>query len=173
MFYACLYIDCGLPPGGSPLNIQRYLRPSPDPPGACLAYSFSSQSPLSRIQPQTHPKRKRYRIPKNIYASLIPSSINKKCYPTFSPNSFNCLESTCVGASVKRQLPFCVFGKAIVSRMDSNPVKIATSRSMPKATPACGGAPYSNALKINPNLFSASWEVKPIISNIFFCISFL
>src|SRR3989338_436019 len=104
MFYACLYIDCGLPPGGSPLNIQRYLRPSPDPPGACLAYSFSSQSPLSRIQPQTHPKRKRYRIPKNIYASLIPSSINKKCYPTFSPNSFNCLESTCVGASVKRQL---------------------------------------------------------------------
>ena len=56
------------------------------------------------------------------------------------------------GEPVIGSVPDCVFGKAITSRMFSSPARMATSRSMPKANPPCGGAPYSNGLRKKPNL---------------------
>ena len=46
-----------------------------------------------------------------------------------------------VGAWVNGSVPDWVLGKAMTSRMFSSPTSIATSRSMPKANPAWGGAP--------------------------------
>ena len=46
-----------------------------------------------------------------------------------------------VGALVSGSAPDWVLGKAITSRMFSSPTSRATSRSIPKANPACGGAP--------------------------------
>ena len=47
-------------------------------------------------------------------------------------------------------------GKAITSRMDLAPQRIATRRSNPKATPPWGGAPNSRASRRKPNFSSAS-----------------
>ena len=57
------------------------------------------------------------------------------------PNSSMASGAMLEGAPVIRSVPDCVFGKAITSLMLSSPRKIATSRSMPNAKPACGGAP--------------------------------
>ncbi len=46
-------------------------------------------------------------------------------------NSFNCLASTCAGASVSKQLACCVFGKAITSRIEPSPANNITKRSKP------------------------------------------
>src|SRR4029450_5409743 len=47
--------------------------------------------------------------------------------------------------------PDWVVGKPIPSRMFSSPTSSATSRSMPKANPAWGGAPSRKAATRNPN----------------------
>src|SRR5512147_2513519 len=60
------------------------------------------------------------------------------------------------GASVMTHVAFCVLGKAITSRMDVAPVRMAVSRSRPKARPPWGGAPNSSASSKNPNFFLAS-----------------
>ncbi len=46
--------------------------------------------------------------------------------------------------------------------MFSSPARMATRRSIPKANPPCGGAPYSNGLRKKPNLRSASSSSMPI-----------
>ena len=58
-----------------------------------------------------------------------------------SPSSASTPGATGFGAPVIGSDPDWVFGKAITSRMLSSPAKMATSRSMPTANPACGGAP--------------------------------
>src|SRR5579863_48984 len=70
------------------------------------------------------------------------------------------------GASVIRQIPFCVFGKAITSRIELSPARSMTRRSSPKAIPPWGGAPYSRASNRNPNLAAASSRLIPRRSNI-------
>ena len=59
------------------------------------------------------------------------------------------------GVSIIISLPELFFGKAIKSLIVSEPAKRETHLSKPKATPPCGGAPYLNALRRNPNCFSA------------------
>jgi len=50
-------------------------------------------------------------------------------------SSFSCLSLTCDGASVIKQVAFCVFGKAIASRIDSIPQISITNLSRPSAIP--------------------------------------
>src|SRR3972149_3194593 len=59
-------------------------------------------------------------------------------------SSRSCFGSTGEGASVLRQEPFWVFGKAITSRSDFAPARAIASRSSPKASPPWGGAPNSS-----------------------------
>ena len=82
------------------------------------------------------------------------------------PSSSSCFAITGVGAFVIGSAPLCVLGKAITSRMFSSPARIATNRSMPNANPPCGGAPYRNGLRKNPNLRSASSSLMPSSSKI-------
>ena len=77
------------------------------------------------------------------------------------PSWSSWLWATGDGEFVIGSAPDCVFGKAITSRMFSSPARMATRRSMPKAKPPCGGAPYSNGLRKNPNLRSASSSAMP------------
>ena len=46
-----------------------------------------------------------------------------------------------VGAPVNGSPPLAVFGKAITSLIESEPVNNAHTRSRPKAIPPCGGGP--------------------------------
>ena len=57
-------------------------------------------------------------------------------------SSRSCCLLTGVGASVMRQSAFCVLGKAMTSRIVSDPTSNITIRSSPSAIPPCGGAPY-------------------------------
>jgi hypothetical protein len=57
------------------------------------------------------------------------------------PASSRCCAVMGVGAPVSGSPPPPVFGNAITSRMESEPVIMATMRSMPKAMPPCGGGP--------------------------------
>ena len=66
-------------------------------------------------------------------------------------SSFNCDSSTLDGALVIKQDADCVFGKAIVSLIESTPSKIMVRRSIPKAMPPWGGQPYERASKKKPN----------------------
>ena len=50
-------------------------------------------------------------------------------------NSRNCFSATALGAWVSRHWARCVFGKAMTSRIDSEPVIMATIRSSPNAMP--------------------------------------
>jgi len=85
-----------------------------------------------------------------------------RCYVAiFSDNSISCSTLTRDGASVSGQAAFCVFGKAITSRIESAPVIIITNRSKPKAIPPWGGVPYSKASSRKPNLFRASSSPSP------------
>ena len=58
-------------------------------------------------------------------------------------------------------MPDWVLGKAMTSRMFSSPARMATRRSMPKANPPCGGAPYLNGLRKKPKRFCASSSLMP------------
>ena len=88
---------------------------------------------------------------------------------SFIDNSLSCVEATRDGASVMTQMAFCVLGKAITSRIDVAPVKIAVSRSRPKARPPWGGAPNSRASSRNPNFFRASSSAMFSSPNIWDC----
>ena len=66
-----------------------------------------------------------------------------------------------VGASVKRHADDCVLGNAIVSLIEGRFISIIINLSKPNAIPACGGHPYSNALRKKPNFFSISSSVRP------------
>ncbi len=87
---------------------------------------------------------------------------------TAIPSSLSCSFSTDEGASIITSRPALFLGKAIQSRMLSNPAKIETNRSNPKAIPPCGGAPYWKASIKNPNCSCARSSVKPNTENIFF-----
>ncbi len=52
------------------------------------------------------------------------------------------------GAPAIRSRPSLDLGNAMTSLMDLAPVRMAISRSSPKAIPACGGHPNSSALNI-------------------------
>ena len=56
-------------------------------------------------------------------------------------------------------------GNAMTSRMFGESESSMTIRSIPGATPACGGAPSLNALIIPPNLLSTTSRLYPVISN--------
>ena len=74
------------------------------------------------------------------------------------------------GAPVIRHCAVVVFGKAMTSRIDSVPAISAAMRSMPKAMPPCGGAPYFSASSRKPNFSSASSRPMPNRSNTADCI---
>ena len=63
------------------------------------------------------------------------------------------------------------FGKAITSRSELSPKSSMTSRSSPKAKPACGGVPYPNACTMKPKRVSISSAEKPSAENICCCTS--
>src|SRR5215469_11756838 len=85
-----------------------------------------------------------------------------------SPNSSSCPASTVDGASHIRSAPLAVLGKAITSRMFDSPAMSAMMRSYPNAMPPCGGVPYSNASRKNPNRSLAFSSVSPIMLKILF-----
>ena len=58
-----------------------------------------------------------------------------------SPRSASAPGASGFGAPVMGSEPDWVLGKAMTSRMLSSPAKMATSRSIPTAKPAWGGAP--------------------------------
>ena len=60
------------------------------------------------------------------------------------------------GDSVMRSVPEAVFGNAITSRIEDEPVRIMSMRSRPSAMPPCGGAPKRNASSRKPNFARAS-----------------
>ena len=86
------------------------------------------------------------------------------------PNSFNCSSVTTAGALTKGHAADCVFGKAITSRIELDPVINITKRSSPNAKPPCGGAPYLRASSKKPNFSRASSSPMPKISNTVCCI---
>ena len=55
--------------------------------------------------------------------------------------SLRCAEVIGVGAPVSGSPPLAVLGKAITSRIESEPVSSAQTLSSPKAIPPCGGGP--------------------------------
>jgi hypothetical protein len=57
------------------------------------------------------------------------------------PLSRRCASVIRVGAPVSGSPPLAVFGNAITSRMESEFVKSAQTRSRPSAIPPCGGGP--------------------------------
>ena len=74
------------------------------------------------------------------------------CTPTKRrPSSSYCPGSGIDGASSIGSVPDWVFGKAMTSRMFVWRARSAAQRSMPRAIPPCGGAPYSNASRTAPN----------------------
>src|SRR4249919_816348 len=84
--------------------------------------------------------------------------------------SASCASGTGDGAPVIRHCAVVVFGNAMTSRIDSVPAISAAMRSMPKAMPPCGGAPYLSASSRKPNLPSASSAPMPSSSNTALCI---
>ena len=66
-------------------------------------------------------------------------------------SSFSWFVLTSLGASVNKSEAEAVLGNRIVSRKFVLPANNMTSRSSPRATPPCGGAPNSNASSKNPN----------------------
>src|SRR3546814_5062473 len=89
---------------------------------------------------------------------------------TATCTSASCLSGIGDGAPVIRHCAVVVLGKAITSRIDSVPAISAAMRSMPKAMPPCGGAPYLRASGRKPNLASASSAPMPSSSNTALCI---
>jgi filamentous hemagglutinin family protein len=75
------------------------------------------------------------------------------------------------GAPVIRSLAFCVFGKAITSRIESRPPKSITQRSIPSAMPPCGGAPLRRASRRKPNRSRATSGLMPRSENTFSCVA--
>ena len=73
-----------------------------------------------------------------------------RCPGQHNPDGYD-LWSMGPGASSMTSRPLLFLGKAMQSRMLSRPAKIDTKRSRPKASPACGGAPYLKALMRKPN----------------------
>src|SRR5471032_267679 len=65
-------------------------------------------------------------------------------------SSRSCFASTGDGALAIRSTALAVFGKAITSRIDDSPARMATIRSRPRAMPPCGGVPYSSASRKKP-----------------------
>ena len=55
--------------------------------------------------------------------------------------SFRCAGVIGVGAPVSGSPPLAVLGNAITSRIESEPVNSAHTRSRPSAIPPCGGGP--------------------------------
>ena len=78
-----------------------------------------------------------------------------------SPSSSNCSVSGGEGASSIGSLPDWVLGKAMTSRMLVWLARSAAQRSMPRAIPPCGGAPYSNASRTAPNFSRIPSRVWP------------
>ena len=79
--------------------------------------------------------------------------------------------STLAGAPVIKSCPLFVLGKGITSFMEFS-FNIAISHlSIPKASPPCGGTPYFNTSRKNPNLSSSSSLLNPSFSNTFSCNS--
>ena len=89
----------------------------------------------------------------------------------FSASSWSGLTSA--GVSIIRQFAPCALGKATTSRKLSLPVRIIVKRSRPKAKPPCGGVPYLKASVRKPKRCCASSSDRPIILNIFACMSLL
>ena len=75
-----------------------------------------------------------------------------------SPSSSYCSGSGGDGASSIGSVPDWVLGKAMTSRMLVWSARSAAQRSMPSAMPPCGGAPYSNASRMAPNLLAHALE---------------
>src|SRR5450830_1147252 len=89
-------------------------------------------------------------VPPSFYTTLASALRKRIC------SSRNCFSSTSDGALVKRSCARWVLGKAITSRIESEPVIMVTMRSRPKARPPCGGAPYCRASSRKPNFSCAS-----------------
>ena len=68
-----------------------------------------------------------------------------------------------------RSLPFCVFGKAMTSLMFVVFTRCMTTRSSPRASPPCGGAPKASASRRKPNFSLASSGVNPSSAKIRDC----
>src|SRR5690606_12229938 len=92
------------------------------------------------------------------------------CGRTCTCTSASCASGIGDGAPVIRHCAEVVLGKAMTSRIDSVPAISAAMRSMPKAMPPCGGAPYLSASSRKPNLSSASSLPMPSSSNTALCI---
>ena len=80
-------------------------------------------------------------------------------YRNLMCTSRSCCSETGPGAPSSRSCALAFIGKAMTSRMLSSPVSSITIRSMPGAMPACGGAPYLNALYKAENLAFRSSSV--------------
>ena len=87
------------------------------------------------------------------------------------PSSRSCSSSTAAGAPVSGSAPDAVLAKAITSRIDSRSPTSATSRSIPKAMPPCGGAPYLSASSRKPKRACASASEMPSTLNTCCCTS--
>ena len=85
--------------------------------------------------------------------------------------SLSCCVESVEGASSIRSRASLFFGNAIVSRIDSVPRIIWTSRSSPHAIPPCGGAPNFKASSRNPNFSCCSFLEMPRTSKTFVWIS--
>ena len=127
----------------------------------------SGLAPLRNVRRQAHQKTD---LPE---AQVLPGGRFLLCYScgqeafslfssseTSIPSSSSCFASTGVGASVIRQEASFTFGKAITSRMLSQPPISITTRSRPYARPACGGTPYLNASSRKPNCSCACLRSK-------------
>mmetsp|Transcript_81033 Transcript_81033/g.160581 ORF Transcript_81033/g.160581 Transcript_81033/m.160581 type:complete len:208 (-) Transcript_81033:1589-2212(-) len=84
-------------------------------------------------------------------------------------SSASCLSVISDGDSIMVSRPWLFFGNAMKFLMVVWPPRIVQSLSRPKASPPCGGAPYSKALMRKPNWSCASCFVKPRTSKTFSC----
>lgn len=118
LYLSCRYTSCRHNPDGLHLRLSDT---------ACKPCGITGQ-----------PKR---RLPRNEAAAVKFSGLPSIRGYSFSfqsgrsDNSVSCLRATDAGASVSGQVAFWVFGKAITSRIDEEPVIIISSRSSPKARP--------------------------------------
>src|SRR6476620_1257982 len=79
-----------------------------------------------------------------------------------TPASLRCSGVIGAGAAVSGSKPPPDFGKAMTSRIDSEPARRATMRSQPNAIPPCGGAPNAKASRRKPNFSCASSCERPM-----------
>lgn len=86
------------------------------------------------------------------------------CFHWFYPflreiwSSLSCWSETSLGHPVMGQAAVAVLGKAMTSRMLSNPPRSIRIRSNPRAMPPWGGVPYWRAFRKNPKRFwISSW----------------